>query len=92
MEIKSNFKSSLSDYTTGTIIFFYLLLEKKVENHIENPVKTIKHFLTVPYFVAITSTSPCCAYTNILSSHYNWIFKTNYCVNYIDWIGLDIQT
>ena len=50
----------------------------------------IKYFLTVHYFVVIMSTLAYCAYINVFISHYNWIFKTSYCVIYIDWIGLDI--
>ena len=40
--------------------------------------------------MVIKSTFPYFANVNIFSSHYNWIFKTNYCVIYIDLIDLDM--
>ena len=68
----------------------WFILFSVVRKKLENQVEIIIYFLTVHYFVVIMSTFPYCAYINIFSIHYNWIFKTNYWVIYIDWIGLNI--
>ena len=38
------------------------------------------------------STFPYCAYINVFSSHYNWIFKTGYCIIYIIYIMYILYT
>ena len=67
-------------------LFFPIFFENCFTFWICNEVGSKWIFL----LVAIMSTFLYCSYINVFSSHYNWIFKTNYCVIYIDWIGLDI--
>ena len=46
----------------------------------DNDQKYLYVYVYFVVFVVIMSTFPYCAYINVSSSHYNWIFKTNYWV------------